>query len=319
MILYVARRLLAAVPVLLGVSLMVFSMLHFLPGDPVLLMMSETGGSGAKMVGASQETYESIRRELGLDRPLPVQFGLFLWKAVHGDLGRSFRGNRQVATLIGESFPYTVRLALVGLGLAIPIGVALGTLAAVRPGSALDSGTMAASLFAVSMPSFWFGIMLLLVFALHLRLLPAVGHGSVDAIVLPALTLGLSSAAIIAALVRSSLREVLAMEFVATARAKGMSGPAVLVKHALRNALIPVATVVGLQFGALLGGAVVVETVFARPGLGLLLVNGIKDKDFPVVQAGILVAAAAYVLANLLVDLSYGWLDPRIRLDRKSA
>jgi ABC-type dipeptide/oligopeptide/nickel transport system permease component len=270
------------------------------------------------MAEMSQETYERIRHELGLDRPLPVQFGLFLWRAVHGDLGRSFRGNQRVATLIGESFPYTVRLTLVGLGLAIPIGVALGTLAAVRPGSALDSGTMAAALFAVSMPSFWFGIMLLLVFALHLGLLPAVGHGSPGAIVLPALTLGLSSAAIIAALVRSSLREVLAMEFVATARAKGMAAPAVVLKHALRNALIPVATVVGLQFGALLGGAVVVETVFARPGLGLMLVNGIKDKDFPVVQAGILVAAASYVLANLLVDLSYGWLDPRIRLDRKA-
>jgi ABC-type dipeptide/oligopeptide/nickel transport system permease component len=317
-IVYVARRLLAAVPVLLGVSLIVFSMLHFLPGDPVLLMMSETGGSGAKMAEMSQETYERIRHELGLDKPLPVQFGLFLWRAVHGNLGRSFRGNQRVATLIGESFPYTVRLTLVGLGLAIPIGVALGTLAAVRPGSALDSGTMAAALFAVSMPSFWFGIMLLLVFALHLGLLPAVGHGSPGAIVLPALTLGLSSAAIIAALVRSSLREVLAMEFVATARAKGMAAPAVVVKHALRNALIPVATVVGLQFGALLGGAVVVETVFARPGLGLMLVNGIKDKDFPVVQAGILVAAASYVLANLLVDLSYGWLDPRIRLDRRA-
>jgi peptide/nickel transport system permease protein len=315
---YIARRFLAAVPVLLGVSVIVFSMLHFLPGDPVLLMMSETGGSGAKMAEMSKETYERIRHELGLDRPLPVQFGLFLWRAVHGDLGRSFRGNQRVATLIGESFPYTVRLTLVGLGLAIPIGIALGTVAAVRPGSALDSGTMAAALFAVSMPSFWFGIMLLLVFALQLNLLPAVGYGTPGAIVLPALTLGLSSAAIIAALVRSSLREVLAMEFVATARAKGLSAPFVVLKHALRNALIPVATVVGLQFGALLGGAVVVETVFARPGLGLMLVNGIKDKDFPVVQAGILVAAAAYVLANLLVDLSYGWLDPRIRLERTS-
>jgi peptide/nickel transport system permease protein len=222
-----------------------------------------------------------------------------------------------VATLIGEAFPYTVRLTLMGLGLAIPIGVALGTLAAVRPGSMLDSGTMVAALFAVSMPSFWFGIMLLLVFALHLDLFPAVGHGSLGAIVLPALTLGLGSAAIVAALVRSSLLEVLTMEFVATARAKGLSAAAVVLKHALRNALIPVATIVGLQFGALLGGAVVVETVFARPGLGLMLVNGIKDKDFPVVQAGMLVAAAAYVLANLLVDLSYGWLDPRIRLDRK--
>jgi len=315
---YVARRLVAAVPVLLGVSLLVFSMLHFLPGDPVLLMMAESGGSGAKGV-TSQDTYESVRHELGLDRPLPVQFGLFLWRALHGDLGRSFRGNQRVASLIGESFPYTVRLTLVGLGLAIPIGIALGTLAAVRPGSYLDNATMVAALFAVSMPSFWFGIMLLLVFALHLDIFPAVGYGAVRAIVLPALTLGLGSAAIIAALVRSSLREVLAMEFVATARAKGLPARAVVLKHALRNALIPVATVVGLQFGALLGGAVVVETVFARPGLGLMLVNGIKDKDFPVVQAGILVAAAAYVLANLMVDLSYGWLDPRIRLDRKAS
>ena len=317
MMVYVARRLLAAVPVLLGVSLLAFSMLHFLPGDPVLLMMAESGGSGAKGVTA-QDTYESVRHELGLDRPLPVQFGIFLWRALHGDLGRSFRGNQRVATLIGEAFPYTVRLTLVGLGLAIPIGIALGTLAAVRPGSYLDNGTMVAALFAVSMPSFWFGIMLLLVFALHLDIFPAVGYGGVQAIVLPALTLGLGSAAIIAALVRSSLREVLGMEFVATARAKGLPARAVVLKHALRNALIPVATVVGLQFGALLGGAVVVETVFARPGLGLMLVNGIKDKDFPVVQAGILVAAAAYVLANLLVDLSYGWLDPRIRLDGKA-
>src|SRR5262249_47414388 len=185
---YVARRLLAAVPVLLGVSLLVFSMLHFLPGDPVLLMMAESGGSGAKGV-TSQHPYESVRHELGLDRPLPLQFGLFLWRALHGDLGRSFRGNQRVAMLIGESFPYTVRLTLVGLGLAIPIGIALGTLAAVRPGSALDSGTMAAALFAVSMPSFWFGIMLLLVFALHLGLFPALGHRSTWAIGLSALML----------------------------------------------------------------------------------------------------------------------------------
>jgi ABC-type dipeptide/oligopeptide/nickel transport system permease component len=313
---YIVGRLMATIPILLGVSLAVFSMLHFLPGDPVLLMMSETG-SGAKMADVSNETYNRVRHELGLDQPLHVQFGRFVWKAIQGDLGRSFRSNQQVTSMIGDAFPYTVRLTLAGLGLAIPIGVLLGAVAAVRHNSILDNLSMLAALFAVSMPSFWFGIMLLLVFALHLSVLPATGYGSPQAIILPAVALGLSSAAIIARLVRSSLLEILRMDYITTARAKGLAERMVVLKHALKNAMIPVVTVVGLQFGALLGGAVVIEAVFARPGLGLLLVNGINGKDFPVVQGGILMAASAYVFANLLVDVSYAWLDPRIKYGGK--
>ena len=309
---YIVGRLMATIPILLGVSLAVFSMLHFLPGDPVLVMMSETG-SGAKMADVSEETYNRIRRELGLDQPLHIQFGRFVWKAVQGDLGRSFRSNQQVTNMIVEAFPYTVRLTLTGLGLAIPIGILLGIIAAVRHNSIVDNLSMLTALFAVSMPSFWFGIMLLLIFALHLNLLPATGFGSPEAIILPAVALGLSSSAIIARLVRSSLLEILRMDYITTARAKGLLERVVVMKHALKNAMIPVVTVVGLQFGALLGGAVVVETVFARPGLGLLLVSGINGKDFPVVQGGILVAASAYVFANLMVDISYAWLDPRIK------
>ena len=316
MIGYIAGRLLVTIPVLLGVSLGVFSMLHFLPGDPALLMMSETG-SGAKMADASGETYERIRRELGLDQPLHIQFGRFLWKAAQGDLGRSFRSNQQVTSLIADAFPHTVKLALAGLGLAIPFGILLGTIAAMRHNSLLDNVSMVTALFAISMPSFWFGIMLLLIFALHLDVLPATGFGSPEAIILPAVALGLSSAAIIARLVRSSLLEVLSLDFITTARAKGLTERMVVLKHGLKNALIPVVTVVGLQFGALLSGAVVIETVFARPGLGLMLVNGINGKDFPVVQGGILVAATAYVFANLLVDVSYAWLDPRIKYGGK--
>lgn len=316
MIGYIVGRLLVTIPVLLGVSLGIFSMLHFLPGDPALLMMSETG-SGAKMADASGETYERIRRELGLDQPLHIQFGRFLWKAAQGDLGRSFRSNQLVTSLIAEAFPHTVRLALAGLGLAIPFGILLGTIAAMRHNSLLDNVSMVTALFAISMPSFWFGIMLLLIFALHLNVLPATGFGSPKAIILPAVALGLSSAAIIARLVRSSLLEVLSLDFITTARAKGLTERMVVLKHGLKNALIPVVTVVGLQFGALLSGAVVIETVFARPGLGLMLVNGINGKDFPVVQGGILVAATAYVFANLLVDVSYAWLDPRIKYGGK--
>jgi ABC-type dipeptide/oligopeptide/nickel transport system permease component len=317
MIGYIVGRLAATIPILLGVSLAVFSMLQFIPGDPVLLMMSETG-SGAKMADASDETYHRIRHELGLDQPLHVQFGQFLWKAVQGDLGRSFRSNQQVTAMIAAAFPNTVKLTLAGLGVAIPVGILLGTVAAVRHNSLLDNLSMVVALFAVSMPSFWFGIMLLLIFALHLNLLPATGFGSPEAMILPAVALGLSSAAIIARLIRSSLLEVLGMEYITTARAKGLGDRMVVLKHALKNAMIPVVTAVGLQFGALLGGAVVVETVFARPGLGLLLVQGINGKDFPVVQGGILVAASAYVFANLLVDISYAWLDPRIKYGGKA-
>ncbi|HEY3063312.1 MAG TPA: ABC transporter permease [Chloroflexota bacterium] len=309
---YVRGRALVTVPLLLGVSLVVFSMLHLLPGDPVMLMMAESGG-GAKMADGSEEQYERIRHELGLDLPLPVQFGRFVLNALRGDLGRSFRSGQSVSQEIGEVFPNTVRLAVLSLGVAASLGLVLGTLAALYHQRWIDNASMLLALVGVAMPNFWFGLMLLFVFALMLGWLPATGYGEWNAILLPAAALGLRAAAVIARLTRSSLLEVLRNDYVTTARAKGLSERAMVVRHALRNALIPVVTVVGLQFGDLLAGTVVIETVFARPGLGSLATTAILSKDFPIVQGTVLVVASCYIFVNLLADLSYAALDPRIK------
>ncbi len=309
---YIRGRALVTVPLLLGVSLVVFSMLHLLPGDPVMLMMAESGG-GAKMADGSEEQYERIRHELGLDLPLPVQFGRFVLNALRGDLGRSFRSGQSVSQEIGEVFPNTVRLAVLSLGVAASLGLVLGTLAALHHQRWIDNASMLLALVGVAMPNFWFGLMLLFVFALMLGWLPATGYGEWSAILLPATALGLRAAAVIARLTRSSLLEVLRNDYVTTARAKGLSERAMVVRHALRNALIPVVTVVGLQFGDLLAGTVVIETVFARPGLGSLATTAILAKDFPIVQGTVLVVASCYIFVNLLADLSYAALDPRIK------
>jgi peptide/nickel transport system permease protein len=309
---YIRRRALVTVPLLLGVSLVVFSMLHVLPGDPVMLMMAESGG-GAKLADGSEEQYERIRHELGLDLPLPVQFGRFVLNALRGDLGRSFRSGQPVSQEIGEVFPNTVRLAVLSLGVAASLGLVLGTLAALHHQRWIDNASMLLALVGVAMPNFWFGLMLLFVFALMLGWLPATGYGEWNAILLPAIALGLRAAAVIARLTRSSLLEVLRNDYVTTARAKGLSERTMVVRHALRNALIPVVTVVGLQFGDLLAGTVVIETVFARPGLGSLVTNAILSKDFPIVQGTVLVVASCYIFVNLLADLSYAALDPRIQ------
>ncbi|MCY4355535.1 MAG: ABC transporter permease [Truepera sp.] len=314
--LYFRRRMLTTIPVLLGVSLAIFLMLHLLPGDPVLMMLTEHRGGAAPTVtgNITQEMYDNMRRELGLDRPLPVQFGNFLIKAVQGDLGESFRGGQPVVDLLRKNLPHTVILALCGLVVALFLGLFLGILAALNRGRWLDGLTMTFAVVGVSMPSFWLGIMLLLIFALYLRILPAVGMaGDLRSLVLPSLALGISASAILARLARSSMVEVLQQDYVRTARAKGLRERFVVLKHALKNSLIPVLTVAGLQFGGLLSGAVVVEVVFGRPGIGQIVVNAVLEKDFPVVQGMILFAAFTYVLANLLVDLSYGWLDPRVR------
>lgn len=309
---YLIRRVFATVPVLFGVLLLVFSMLHFLPGDPVQLMMTESGG-GAKGADISPEQYMRIRHELGLDRPLYVQFGLYVSHAVRGDLGRSFRSQQSVARMMIAVLPNTVRLALLSLGMAIVLGMILGTISAVRHNSWLDTLSMFVALTGVAMPGFWLGLMLLFLFSLSLRWLPATGYGSWKAILLPAVTLGLRAAAIIARLTRSSLLEVLNDAFVTTARAKGLRERTVIVQHVLRNALIPIVTVAGLQFGDLLAGTVIIETVFARPGIGSLVVTGVLDKDFPVVQGTVLLIAVGYVLTNLLTDVSYAFINPRIR------
>ena len=316
---YIARRVLLTVPVLLGVTLSVFLMLHFLPGDPVMMMLTEPASGVAPMTAEiSAEMYQNMRRELGLDQPLSVQYGRFLLNAGRGNLGKSFRSGEPVLDVILRNLPHTIVLTIASLGIAVVGGFFLGMVAAVKFGTWVDRLTMSISVVGVSMPSFWLGIMLLLVFSLHLRLLPAVG-GSADwrSLVLPAVALGFSASAIIARLVRTSLIEVMQLDFVRTARAKGVHEWVVIFKHVLRNALIPVVTVVGLQFGSLLGGTVVVETVFARPGIGSIAVGGIFNKDFPVVQGVVLFSALIYVVVNLLVDISYAWLDPRIRYETR--
>jgi ABC-type dipeptide/oligopeptide/nickel transport system permease component len=302
---YIARRVLSTIPVLFGVSLLVFSMLELVPGDPVQLMLGE--------FQTTPEQITRLRSQLHLDQPLPVQFGTFVWNALHGDLGTSIRTRRPVLTEIQDNFPSTLELALAGLLVAALLGVSLGIVAAANQHSWLELGSMLMALIGVSMPSFWLGLLLIFALSLRMPLFPATGGGDLQHLVLPAITLGLGAAAILARLTRSSMLEVLRNEYMTTARAKGLAEWTVIGRHALKNALIPVVTIFGLQFGQLLAGTVVVETVFGRPGLGRLIVDGILNKDFPVVQGVVLVVAFSYVVVNLIVDLVYAVLDPRIR------
>jgi peptide/nickel transport system permease protein len=303
---YVGRRILAIVPVLFGVTLAVFSMLFLVPGDPVKIMLAE--------FVTTPEQIARMRAQLHLDEPVLVQYGRFVGNALRGDLGVSIRSRRPVAAEIGENIGSTGQLALASMVVAIGLGVPLGLLAALGRNSWLDVAAMVVALLGVAMPSFWLGFLLIFVFSLHLGWLPATGGGDLLHLVMPAVALGMIAAAIIARLTRSSMLEVLGQDFVRTARAKGLGGWSVIVRHALRNALIPVVTVFGLQFGNLLAGAVIVETVFSRPGLGRLIVGGILAKDFPLVQGTVLFVAAAYVLINVMVDVAYAYVDPRIRI-----
>jgi ABC-type dipeptide/oligopeptide/nickel transport system permease component len=318
MLTYLRRRALTTIPVLVGVSLVVFLMLHFLPGDPVMMMLTEHRGAAAPTHSSSvtDDAYQEMKRQLGLDQPLPIQFGRFLWGVIGGDLGKSFRSGEPVSSLIVRNLPHTIQLAMTSLGVAVVIGLFLGVVAGINRGTWIDGLTMTLAVTGVSMPSFWLGILLLIVLSLHLGLLPAVGMATGwQSLIMPSIALGFSAAAIIARLVRSSLVDVLNRDFVRTARAKGLAERMVIVRHVLKNALIPVVTILGLQFGNLLGGTVVIETVFARPGVGQVAVKAIMEKDFPVVQGVVLFTAVAYVVANFLVDVSYAWLDPRIRFD----
>ena len=306
MLTYVGRRILAVVPVLFGVTLAVFSMLFLVPGDPVKIMLAE--------FVTTPEQIARMRAQLHLDEPVLAQYGRFVGNALRGDLGVSIRSRRPVAAEIGENIGSTGQLALASMVVAIGLGVPLGLLAALGRNSWLDVAAMVVALLGVAMPSFWLGFLLIFVFSLHLGWLPATGGGDLLHLVMPAVALGMIAAAIIARLTRSSMLEVLGQDFVRTARAKGLGGWSVIVRHALRNALIPVVTVFGLQFGNLLAGAVIVETVFSRPGLGRLIVGGILAKDFPLVQGTVLFVAAAYVLINVMVDVAYAYVDPRIRI-----
>jgi peptide/nickel transport system permease protein len=303
---YVGRRILAVVPVLFGVTLAVFSMLFLVPGDPVKIMLAE--------FVTTPDQIAQMRAQLHLDEPVLKQYGRFVTNALRGDLGVSIRSRRPVAAEITENIGSTGQLALASMLVAIGLGVPLGLLAALGRNSWLDVAAMVVALLGVAMPSFWLGFLLIFVFSLHLGWLPATGGGDLLHRVKPAVALGMIAAAIIARLTRSSMLEVLGQDYVRTARAKGLGSGSVTVRHALRNALIPVVTVFGLQFGNLLAGAVIVETVFSRPGLGRLIVGGILAKDFPLVQGTVLFVAAAYVLINVVVDVAYAYVDPRIRI-----
>ena len=308
MLTWILRRILAVVPVLFGVTLAVFSMLFLVPGDPVKMMLAE--------FVTNPDQVAQMRAQLHLDEPILKQYGRFVTSAVRGDLGTSIRSRRPVTIEIGENLGSTAQLALAAMVVAIGLGIPLGLLAALSRNSWLDVASMGTALLGVSMPSFWLGLLLIFVFSLHLAWFPATGGGDLQHLILPAITLGMIAAAIIARLTRSSMLEVLGQDYVRTARAKGLGGFAVVVRHALKNALIPVITIFGLQFGNLLAGAVIVETVFSRPGLGRLIVGGILNKDFPLVQGTVLFVATVYVLINVLVDVAYAYADPRIRFGR---
>jgi peptide/nickel transport system permease protein len=308
MLTWILRRILAVVPVLFGVTLAVFSMLFLVPGDPVKMMLAE--------FVTNPDQVAQMRAQLHLDEPILEQYGRFVTSAVRGDLGTSIRSRRPVTIEIGENLGSTAQLALAAMVVAIGLGIPLGLLAALSRNSWLDVASMGTALLGVSMPSFWLGLLLIFVFSLHLAWFPATGGGDLQHLILPAITLGMIAAAIIARLTRSSMLEVLGQDYVRTARAKGLGGFAVVVRHALKNALIPIITIFGLQFGNLLAGAVIVETVFSRPGLGRLIVGGILNKDFPLVQGVVLFVATIYVVINVLVDVAYAYADPRIRLGR---
>jgi peptide/nickel transport system permease protein len=303
---YLLRRILIALPTLLGVVVLVFLMVRLAPGDPAVLLAGEF---------ATPETLEAIRARYGLDRSLPEQFLIYLEALLRGDLGESARSRRPVLEELKTYFPNTLELASAAILVAVLTGIPLGVLAALRPGSGLDLSVMVLALLGVSMPVFWFGLLAILIFSVGLGWFPVAGKGTLAHLVLPAITLGINATALLARMTRGTLLEVLSQDYIRTARAKGLAERVVIFKHALRNALIPVVTVVGLEFGTLLSGAVITETIFAWPGLGQLLVGSILARDYPVVQGAVLLVAISFVLINLLVDLLYATIDPRVRYD----
>jgi peptide/nickel transport system permease protein len=307
MLYYVGRKLLGAIPLLLGVATLVFVVMRLLPGDPAALMLSEAGGSA--------EAIAALRADLGFDDPIVVQYGHYLLNLLRGDLGTSLFSHRPVVTIIAEQLPSTIELAAAAMIVAIGLGTVLGILAAARQGTWLDALARAFAVAGGSIPIFWSALLLIWLLSLRLGVLPATGQGGLAYLIMPALVLGFASSGAIARLVRASLLEVLAQDFVNTARAKGLGEGVILMRHALKNALIPVITVIGLQFGFLLGGTVITETIFSRQGIGQLVVNAILWKDFPVVQGVVLLVALVYTVVNLSVDLVYTFLDPRIRYD----
>lgn len=305
MLKFILLRVAAAVPVLFGVSLAVFFMVHLLPGDPAQIILSGTD--------TTPKAIEDLRRQLELHLPIHEQYLHWISKVLRGDLGRSIYTRRPVATSIAEQAGPTFQLAAAALGFAVVAGIALGTLAALRHRTWIDTTSLLIAALGVSMPHFWLGLLLLFVFAFTLGWVPATGTEGPVRLVLPALTLGLTYAAVIARLVRSGLLDVIRQDYVRTARAKGLTERRVILGHALKNSLIPVVTIVGLQFGHAMANTVIIETVFARQGVGRLAITAILEKDFPLIQGVILFMALVYIIANILADVAYAVLDPRLR------
>lgn len=309
MIRYILRRTLFLIPVMLGVSFIVFSLIHFTPGDAAMVILGES---------APPEAIEALRAEMGLDDPFLVQYGRYVFNVVTKlDFGSSYVSRRPVFNEIIQQFPNTIKLAALAVTVAIFIGIPAGVIAATHQNKWIDNVTMFFSLLGVSMPIFWQGILLILVFSLTLQWLPSSGFNTWQQMILPSLTLGSGSAAIIARMTRSSMLEVYRQDYVRTARSKGLKERVVVTRHALKNALIPIVTVIGLQFGFLLGGAVLTESIFGIPGLGRLMVNSIRTKDMMIIQGGVLLIAFTFSIINLFVDVLYAYLDPRIRSQYK--
>lgn len=306
MLMFIVRRLIQTVPVIFGVTIVVFIIMQLVPGDPAVLLAGE---------GATKETIEALRVQLGLNQPLYAQYIDYVANIFRGDLGTSLKNDQPVLDEILVRLPITLELAIFSTLITIVLGMAAGIISAVKPYSIIDTVVMVVALLGISLPSFWFGLMLMYGFSVKLQIFPVAGWDSMAHIVLPAFTLGAGGAAIVARMTRSSMLEVIRQDYIRTARAKGVKERVIVYKHALRNALIPVITVVGLQFGALLGGTVLVESIFAINGLGRMIVDSIRMRDLPMVQGGVLVASLVFVAVNLLVDILYRFFNKRIELN----
>ncbi|UOY93312.1 ABC transporter permease [Ectobacillus sp. JY-23] len=306
MLTFIVRRLLQTIPVIIGVTFVVFFIMQLVPGDPAVLLAGE---------GASKETIAQLREQLGLNRPFLIQYFDYVTHVFQGDLGTSLKNSQPVLDEILVRLPITMELAFFSILITIVLGMGAGIISAVKPYSLTDFGVMVVALLGISLPSFWFGLMLMYFFSVKLQALPVAGWDSLLHVILPAFTLGAGGAAIVARMTRSSMLEVIRQDYIRTARAKGLRERVIIYKHALRNALIPVITVVGLQFGALLGGTVLVESVFAINGLGRMIVDAIRMRDLPMVQGGVLCASLIFVTVNLVVDIFYRFFNKRIELN----
>lgn len=301
---YIIRRLLLLIPVILGVTLLIFFIFHITPSDPVRMKLGEQ---------APPERIEAMREELGLNDPFAVQFFNYIKNAVKGDFGRSFSNNLPVYNEVISRFPATLQLATASTILAVVLGIPAGIISAVKQYTLIDGVTMILALVGVSMPVFWLGMMLVLLFSVKLKLLPASGSGTFKHLIMPAFSLGVGGVATITRMTRSSMLEVIRQDYIRTARAKGVSERVVITKHALKNALIPIVTIIGIEFGSLLGGAVLTESIFAWPGIGRLMIDSIYKQDRPMVLGCLIFITVTYSIVNLIVDIIYGYIDPRIK------